>query len=102
MKVANIEVPKDTIEAFCKTWNVKKFSLFGSVLRDDFRPDSDVDVVLAFGPGGVQTFENFLELRDELSAMFGVREVDIVEKRLLRNPYRRYAILTTREVVYAA
>jgi predicted nucleotidyltransferase len=102
MKVANIEVPKDEIAAFCMKWNVKEFSLFVSVLRDDFRPESDADVLLAFGPGGGQTFENFPELRDELSAMFDGRNVDIVEKRLLRNPYRRHAILTTREVVYAA
>jgi predicted nucleotidyltransferase len=102
MKVANIELPIQQIEAFCRKYKMKELSLFGSVLRDDFRPDSDVDVLLAFQPEGGMTFENFLDIRDELSAMFRGREVDVVQKRLLKNPFRRYEILTTREVVYAA
>ncbi|HEY8667612.1 MAG TPA: nucleotidyltransferase family protein [Tepidisphaeraceae bacterium] len=102
MKVDNINVPIQQIEAFCHKWKIKEFSLFGSILRGDFRADSDVDVLVTFAPGGGQTFENFLELRDELSQIFGGREVDLVEKRLLRNPFRRHEILTTREVVYAA
>lgn len=102
MKAGNVEVSREKIEAFCRKWKVREFSLFGSVLRDDFRPDSDVDVLLSFEPGSGMTFDNFLDIRDELSAMFGGREVDVIEKRLLRNPYRRHEILTTREVVYAA
>jgi predicted nucleotidyltransferase len=102
MHTRNIQVPKDRIEAYCRKWKIKELSLFGSVLRDDFRPDSDVDVLITFGLGGEMTFENFLEMRDELSAMFGGRKVDLVEKRLVKNPFRRYEILTTREVVYAA
>ena len=77
-------------------------SLFGSVLRDDFRPDSDVDVLVSLEPGEEMSIERFLDMRDELSAMFGGREVDLVQKRLLKNPFRRHEILTTREVVYAA
>ncbi len=102
MEVANIDVPKEKIKAFCGKWNISELSLFGSVLRDDFRPDSDIDVLLVFGPGGGQTFENFLEIREELSEIFHGRRVDIAEKRYLRNPYRRYEILTNREIVYAA
>jgi len=102
MKVGKIDMPMEKIEAFCRKWKIREFSLFGSVLREDFRADSDVDVLLVFAPGGGQTFENFLELREELSSLFGGRKVDIAEKRLLRNPYRRYEILTKREVVYAA
>jgi len=63
VEVANIDVSKEKIEAFCRKWSIAELSLFGSVLRDDFRPDSDIDVLLIFGPGGGQTFENFLELR---------------------------------------
>ena len=48
------------------------------------------------------TLEKYLDMRDELSAMFGGREVDLVQKRLLKNPFRRHEILTTREVLYAA
>ena len=102
MKVMNIRVPKDAIEAFCKRWRIKELSLFGSVLRDDFRPDSDIDVLVSLEPGQTMTLEGFLDMRDELSAMFGGREVDLVQKRLLKNPHRRYEILTTREVMYAA
>jgi predicted nucleotidyltransferase len=72
------------------------------VLRDDHRPDSDVDVLISFGPDGGMTLESFMEMRMELSEMFGGREVDLVEKRLVRNPFRRHRILTTRRVLYAA
>ena len=102
MKTPNIQVPEERIEAYCRKWKIKELSLFGSVLRDDFRPDSDIDVLISFAPGGEMTFENFLEMRDELSAIFGGRPIDLVEKRLVKNPFRRHEILTTREVVYAA
>jgi predicted nucleotidyltransferase len=102
MKVGQIEVPMDAMRAFCEKWKVAQLSLFGSVLRDDFRPDSDVDVLIVFGPGGEMTFEGGFEMMDELSRIFGGREIHLVEKRLLKNPFRRYEILTTREVVYAA
>ena len=61
-----------------------------------------VDVLVSFLPGRRMTFEGFVDMRQELSAMFGGREVDMVEKRQLKNPFRSYEILTTREVVYAA
>ncbi len=102
MKVPNLDVPTDKIGAFCQKWKLKEFSLFGSVLRDDFGPQSDIDVLISFRPGAAMTFEGYLQMREELSAIFGGRSVDLVEKRLLRNPFRRYEILTTREVVYAA
>jgi uncharacterized protein len=102
MKLKNLEIPADRIEAFCRKWKLKELSLFGSVLRDDFGPQSDVDVLVSFVPGAEMTFEGFIEMREELSRRFGGRSVDLVEKRLVRNPFRRYEILTTREVVYAA
>jgi predicted nucleotidyltransferase len=102
MKLANIQVPADKIESFCRRWSVKELSLFGSILRDDFGPDSDVDVLVSLEPGQTMTLESFLDMRDELAAMFGGRDVDLVQKRLLKNPFRRHEILTTREVVYAA
>ena len=101
MKVGQIEIPTDAIAAFCRRWNVAELSLFGSALRDDFRPDSDVDVLVHFGPGG-GTFEAMLDMRDELSDMFGGRDVDLVERRLVRNPFMRHEIITTRRVLYAA
>ena len=76
-------------------------ALFGSVLREDFRPDSDIDVLVSFEPGGGIDFDNRVEMQDELAEIFG-RGVDLVEKETVRNPFRRHNILTTREVVYAA
>lgn len=70
---------------------------FGTTLD---RP-SDIDVLVTFEPGGGMTFDTRVEMLDELSAIFG-REVDLVQKKTLRNPFRRQAILTTKEVVYAA
>ena len=96
-----IPIPTDRIADFCRRWKLAEFSLFGSVLRDDFRPDSDIDVLIQLQPGETMSLEKFIDMRDELIAMFG-REVDLVEKPLLRNPYRRDEILRTREVLYAA
>ncbi|MGA8571203.1 MAG: nucleotidyltransferase family protein [Desulfobaccales bacterium] len=89
------------IEEFCRKWKVKEFALFGSVLREDFRPDSDLDVLVSFAPGGGITFDNRVEMQDELTRIFG-RQVNLVAKEAIRNPFRRHHILTTREVVYAA
>ena len=67
-----------------------------------FRPDSDVDILINLQPGQTMTLESFLDMRDELSAMFDGREIDLVQKRLLKNPFRRHEILTHREILYAA
>ena len=97
-----IDVSMQQVEQFCRRHGVQELALFGSVLRDDFSPDSDIDVLVTLQPGQTMTLEKYLDMRDELSAMFGGREVDLVQKRLLKNPFRRHEILTTREVLYAA
>jgi len=97
-----IKVDSAAIEMFCRRHGVQELSLFGSVLRDDFAPGSDVDVLIALTPGGSMSAEKYLDMCDELSALFGGRDIDLVQKRLLKNPFRRHEILTTREVVYAA
>jgi len=91
----------DQINDFCQRWKLAEFLLFGSVLRDDFRPESDVDVLIQMRPGEKMTLEKFIDMRDELVAMFG-REVDLVEKPLVRNLYRRREILRTCRVYYEA
>ena len=96
-----IRIDRDRIIEYCRKWKITEFALFGSVLREDFRPDSDVDVLVAFAPGAGITFDNRVEMLDELSAIFG-RPIDLVEKGAIRNPFRRHSILTTKEVVYAA
>lgn len=91
----------ERIEAFCRKWKITEFSLFGSVLREDFRPDSDVDVLVEFEPDCGWSLYDVVDMKDELRQMFG-REVDFVMKGGLRNPFRRYEILTTRKILYAA
>jgi predicted nucleotidyltransferase len=101
MAQPKIDIPQAKIEDFCRRWKAKEFALFGSVLREDFRPDSDVDVLVTFAPDGGIAFDNRVEMLDELAAIFG-RQVDLVEKDAILNPFRRHEILTTKEVVYAA
>lgn len=96
-----IALDREKIAAFCRRWKIKELALFGSVLREDFRPDSDVDVLVSFEPESGITFDNRVEMLDELTEIFG-RKVDLVEKDVIRNPFRRHEILTTKEVVYAA
>lgn len=96
-----ISIDHSMIAAFCQKWKIVEFAVFGSVLREDFRPDSDVDVLVTFGPGGGISFDNRVDMLDELKAIFG-RDVDLVEKKAIRNPFRRHSILRNKEVLYAA
>jgi hypothetical protein len=101
MAQPRIDIPKDRIAEFCRKWKITEFSLFGSVLRDDFGPESDVDVLVSFDAKSEWDLFDLVTMRDELMAIFG-RNVDLVEKEGLRNPFRRRNILTTREVIHAA
>jgi uncharacterized protein len=96
-----IPITLEQIVNFCRKWRIKEFSLFGSVLRDDFRSDSDVDILVAFEPGVRHDIEAWLAMEDELRTMFG-REIDLVERRLIDNPFRRHHILNNRRILYAA
>lgn len=98
--VLAIEIDRDRIAAFCRRWKITEFSFFGSVLRDDFRPDSGVDVLVEFVPGHVPGFA-FFNMQEELKGILG-REVDVVTRGGLRNPFRRHDILTTKRVFYVA
>jgi hypothetical protein len=98
---ARIQIDRERIVAFCEKWKVKEFSLFGSVLREDFGPDSDVDVLVTFAPDAPWSLLDIVTMQEELKEIFG-REVDLVEKEGLRNPFRRHEILNTRKIIYAA
>jgi len=102
MKSKKFRIPRKRIAAFCQRWSITEFSLFGSALRDDFRPDSDVDVLVSIDPKAknIGLFE-IIDMKLELEDMFK-RPVDLVEKEGLRNPYRRKEILRTAQVIYAA
>jgi len=94
-------IPREPIEAFCRRWKVTEFSLFGSALRDDFGPQSDVDVLVRFEKDAGWSLFDLVDMQDELKAIFG-REVHLVEAEALRNPFRRDEIMRTREVLYAS
>ncbi len=100
MTIAHIHVSGKEIEAFCLKWKIREFSLFGSVLRDDFRPDSDIDILIEFEPDHGWSLYDVIDMEDELKTLFG-RDVDLVMKGGLNNPFRRREILRTREVLYA-
>ncbi len=99
MPSLNLEIPAASLEAFCHKWRVRELSLFGSVLRDDFGPESDVDVLVSFDQDAPWSLWDLTEMRDALSALMG-RPVDLVEREGLRNPFRRHTILGTRKIIY--
>jgi predicted nucleotidyltransferase len=96
-----IPIPRKKINEFCRRWKVTEFSLFGSVLREDFRPDSDVDVLVTFAPDAKVSLFDLVDMKIELEEVFK-RPVDVVEKDALRNPYRKREILSTAQMIYAA
>lgn len=93
-------IPRKKISEFCRRWNVAEFCLFGSILREDFRPDSDVDVLVSFAPDAQVSLFDLVRMQIELKTIFN-REVDLVEKATLQNPYRRREILQTAQRVFA-
>lgn len=96
-----IEFDHDELAAFCRKWRIRELSIFGSALRDDFGPESDLDFLVSFESDVSLTIDSLLEMKDELEARFR-RPVDLVEKEALRNPWRKHEILNTRKVIYAA
>jgi predicted nucleotidyltransferase len=98
---ARIDIPMERIEAFCRRWRVTEFALFGSVLREDFRPDSDVDVLVTFEPEAPWSLLDIVTMKEELEEIFG-REVDLVEKAAIRNPFMKRSIRDCMERIYAA
>jgi len=97
----NIEINLEQIKAFCQRWKVTEFALFGSVLNEHFKADSDVDVLVSFEPGAAWDLFDFVTMKDELEALFG-RSVDLVEKASVMNPIRRRTILGSAEIIHAA
>ena len=98
----NIEIPKEKIADFCRKWKIVELSLFGSVLRDDFRFDSDIDVLVSFSPDAEWSLLEHMAMEEELSAIFG-RKVDVISRKAIErseNYIRRDAILKTAQPYY--
>ncbi len=103
MIFAALNLPMEDIAMFCHQWRVTEFALFGSVLRDDFRPDSDIDVMVQFHPHAHPTFGTLEQMEAELQTLFH-RDVDLITRQGIeasRNYLRRHEILSSAQVIYA-
>lgn len=100
-----VKVPVSTaaVEAFCRRWDVIEFALFGSVLREDFGPNSDIDVLVTFDPQARPTLLTLIRMKSELEAMFG-RRVDLLERGGMEQSascHVRQVVLDSLRVIYA-
>ena len=102
--MVQIPMDKERIGAFCRNWKVAELALFGSVLRDDFSPHSDVDVLVSFLPDAKHSLFDLVRMQEDLKGILG-REVDLVERTAVeqsKNYIRRKEILKSLEVIHAA
>ena len=99
-----IEIPQETLETYCRRWKIVELAFFGSVLRDDFGPDSDVDVLVQFSEEARHTLFDMVHMQEELQTVLG-RKVDLVSRRgveMSRNYLRKKAVLESAEVLYGS
>ena len=99
--MAAVKLAEDGLAQFCRRHRIRKLSFFGSVLRDDFRPESDVDCLVEFEPGAVVGYIRLAAIEEELSDLLGGRKVDLVNPKFLRPRIKR-RVLESAEVQYAA
>lgn len=100
MKSTNLKIDDDGIAEFCRRHHIRKLAFFGSILRSDFRSDSDVDVLVEFEQGHVPGFFQLAGMERELSGLLGNRKVDLRTPQDLSN-YFRDEVLASAEVQYA-
>lgn len=101
--IPNIALPMDAIRAYCQKWGICEFALFGSVLREDFNDESDIDVLVSFREGVRHGLFDLVQMGDELETIFG-REVDLIDRRAIEqseNYLRRKIILNSAVTIYA-
>lgn len=97
-------IPREEIAKFCRRWKVRELALFGSALRDDFGPDSDVDVLVTFAEGAEWGLFDHIQMQNELQTALR-RNVDLVSRRAVERSHnwlRRQEILNTAQVLFAA
>ncbi len=100
MSEIHIPIPRGQIAEFCRRNHIRRLALFGSVLRDDFRPDSDIDVLVEFEPKHIPGLFGLVRMEQELSRLLNGRAVDLVTSKFLNYRIRR-RVLDTAEVLYA-
>ena len=104
MSRVRIDIPQERVAEFCRKHRVRKLSLFGSALREDFRPDSDVDVLVSFAEDAHYSLFELAAMEEELASILG-RKVDLVEREAIEqseNYIRRRHILQSEEPLYVA
>ena len=101
MKVKNLEIPIFQIKQLCQKHHINKFALFGSVLRNDFKPNSDIDVLVEFESEHIPGFIKLHQIQSEISQLFNGREIDLVTPKFL-NYQIKDKILAEMEVYYVA
>ena len=102
MEALAVELPRTELEAFCKKWKIRELAVFGSALRDDFQPDSDLDVLVTFTGEARWTLWDVIAAEQELSEIVG-RPVDLVERNAVENSenwIRRNNILNSARIIY--
>jgi predicted nucleotidyltransferase len=100
----NLDLSEKIISDFCRRWRISELALFGSVLRDDFDAESDLDILVAFAPDADWSLLGHVQMEQELEALLG-RSVDVLSRRSVERSHnwlRRKEILDTAEVVYAS
>ena len=99
-----VSFPREPLNEFCRRYQVRRLALFGSALRDDFRPDSDLDILVTFAPEADWSLLDHLRIEQELATLLN-RKIDLFTKRAVEQSHnwmRRREILNTAEVVYGA
>ncbi len=99
-----VSIPRKKLADFCKRWKITELAFFGSILREDFRPSSDIDLLVSFSPRARISLFDLVRMQNELKEIFG-REVDLVERSAIEkseNYIRRKSILSNTKVIYAA
>ena len=102
--IGNLGLSGQVISDFCQRWRITEFALFGSILRDDFGAESDLDILVAFAPDADWSLLDHVKMEQELEALLG-RKVDLLSRRSVERSHnwlRRKEILDTAEVVYAS
>jgi predicted nucleotidyltransferase len=97
-----LAVNRDALTMLCKHHRIKRLSMFGSAVREDFDSESDIDLLVEFEQGHVPSLSGLVLLQDELSEIFDGRKVDVATRSILKNPYRRRTIVRELEELYAA
>ena len=98
----NLNLSKEQIITYCQRWHITQLALFGSVLRDDFSPHSDIDILVTFHPDAQWGLFDLVRMEDELATLTN-RKIDLLTKASIeqsRNPLRRQEILQTAQVIY--